>query len=194
MFGTKTVRRNGTAFTVEGNISDGNVIILTRDGKEHKCDKPNRLGIQSGTPWLMNSDEPREGDRCWNIDPVNIMNQFNSGDYYQTKAFFVVGKWGTGYNTDDGVVDTVRLEDVVGFKELISEVPCEIGCSWPKGHAGNCWVTAEQLVKDRGLSKAQVIGMFQTWFDGLGAGDVVNLGHKLGLTGEQLIQMVQAVK
>jgi len=185
MFGSKTVKRNGTEFFVQGNISDGNVIIVTKDGKEHRCDRPNRLGVQEETPWLRNlGEDSRDGDRCWNIDPVEIMNKFNSGDYYQTKAFFVIGKWGTGYNTDDGVLDTVRLSDVAGFKQLVSEVPCDLGCDWPKGHAGHCWVTPNQLVKDLNLSKQDVID----------AGQVVDLGYKVGLTNEQLIAMVKDVR
>jgi hypothetical protein len=194
MLETKTIRRNGTGFFIEGDISDGNVIIVTKDGKEHQCDRPNRLGIQSGTPWLMNSDEPREGDRLWNIDPVEIMNKFNSGDYYQTKAFFVIGKWGSGYNTDDGVLDTVRLTGILGFKQLVSEVPCDLGCSCPNGHMGRCWVTPSRLVKDLNLSKQDVIAMFQKWFDGLDAGQVADLGYKVGLTNEQLIPMVEGAK
>jgi hypothetical protein len=195
MFGFATVRRNGKSFTVEGDISDGNVIILTKDGKEHPCDRPNRLGYQEDTPWLRGiGEDSRDGDRCWNIDPIKIMNEYNTGDYHCTNAFFVIGKWGTGYNQDEGVLDTVRLEDVAGFKQLVSQVPCDLGCSWPKGHQGHCWVTPNQLVKDLNLSKQDVIAMFQKWFEGLDAGQTVDLGYKIGLTGEQLIALVKAAK
>jgi len=190
MFGLKAIRRNGAEFTVEGNISDGNVVILTADGKEHVCDRPNRLGLQYGTPWLMSSDEPREGSREWNIYPVDIMNQYNTGHYYRDNAFFVIGKWGTGYNEDEGVVDTVPLKDIVGFRQLKSTAPHEPGCSADRNHAGHCWITPARLATDLGMTKDNVIAMYKQWFDGLSAEELVNVGYHVGLSEADLFKMV----
>lgn len=97
---------------VRGQVSDRAVVIVTKNGDRIVCQAPNRLGVQSGTPWLDS-----KGSRDWNIDPVKVMEDFESGNYYCNASKFIIGKWGTGYDSPDFEA-SVTLRDVKSLEAV----------------------------------------------------------------------------
>jgi hypothetical protein len=97
---------------VRGKVSDRAVVLITKNGDRIVCREPNRLGVQSKLPWL-----DHEGDREWNISPVRVMEDFETGKYYASGKF-IVGKWGTSYNSPDFMC-SVSLKDIKALEELL---------------------------------------------------------------------------
>jgi hypothetical protein len=102
---------------VRGKVSDRGIVLVTKHGDRVVCQAPDRLGIQYDTPWLVGGEDGSEGSREWNINPVKMAEEFASGNSYTFNAKFIIGEWGTGYDSP-GFKVSVSLSDIVAMEEL----------------------------------------------------------------------------
>lgn len=79
---------------------------------------PERIGREYGRPWLAGWRDNGPGCREWNIDVFETLRQFNSGREFTHSGKFVVGKWGTEYETSIGVRRLIPMGSVIGFEDL----------------------------------------------------------------------------
>jgi hypothetical protein len=91
-------------------ISDTNIGIRLKTGELIEVVYPLRVGIEQETPWL-----DRKGWRQWNTDPAETLVEERDSKY---SPRFIVGKWGTGYLSSEGVHDTIPLTLVSSIESL----------------------------------------------------------------------------
>lgn len=98
---------------------DTNIRFVLKNGEKVEVNEPNRIGINYETSWLRGVDgENNEGYRDWNIDVIEVLGKYLSGNYYTENAYFVVGKWGSGYSSIDGVKKVIFLS-LINYIEIL---------------------------------------------------------------------------
>jgi hypothetical protein len=97
---------------------DTKIRFVLKNGEKVEVKPPNRIGVNYGTSWLLNTEDHREGCRDWNIDVIEVIGKFLSGKYYTENAYFVVGEWGSSFNSTDGVKKVIFLS-LVNYIELL---------------------------------------------------------------------------
>ncbi len=91
---------------------DTDVVLLLTGGREVNVIYPDRIGREYETPTL-----DVLGVREWNVDVDESMHSIPR----RLNPRFIIGKWGTGYKTKDGVKATLYFEYIIGHQPLSPE-------------------------------------------------------------------------